>query len=194
MPDGNRVDTENTARTGDRLSREGSRSINMRYASKSVAAFVGLLVMAIVFSRQLFLFTAFRDPQGFVDPPGARYHLWLSLVAAVIACIAGALMFYFFGRHRRNESSRPTDAPRERATAIPNDYADYAPVIPPAPVPFNAKQWAQLNPWLSKGQSDDRRPMDGSVADSGGTSSGQRTLARESHQLKFKKWSQARRD
>ncbi|MCM3870483.1 MAG: hypothetical protein ND895_07320 [Pyrinomonadaceae bacterium] len=168
--------------------------IDMSYASKSVAAFVGLLVMAIVFSRQLFLFTAFRDPQGFVDPQGARHHLLLSLVAAVIACIAGALMFYFFGRHRRNDSSQTMGALRERVAAVPNDSGDHAPITPPATVPFSAVQWAQLNPWLSEGQSDDRRPMDGSVADSERTSSGQRTLARESHQLKFKKWSQARRD
>lgn len=163
----------------------------MSYASKSVAAVVGLLVMAIVFSRELFLFTAFRDPQGFPDPQGGRYHLWLSLIAAVIACIAGALMVYFFGRHGSNESFQPPSAPRRPAIAVPGEYST---ANSAAPVPFDTRQWAQLNPWLSEGQSNDRRPMDGSVADSVGTSSGQRTLARESHQLKFKKWSQARRD
>jgi len=144
------------------------------------------VLTAIVFSRQLFLFTAFRDPQG-VDPLGARYHLWLSLGAAVIACIAGALMFYFFRRQDSNESSQPRSTSRGRAIAVPTTTS-------PAPVPYDPGQWAQLNPWLSEGQSNDRRPMDGSVAEKGVTPSGQRTLARESHQLKFKKWSQARHD
>ncbi len=163
----------------------------MSYTSKSVAAIVGLVVMAIVSSRELFLFAAFRDPQSLMNPQGGRYHLWLSLIAAFIACIAGALMFYFFARHGRTESSQPPQSTRGPASAALNDYSTADSF---APAPFDTRDWAQLNPWLSEGQSDDRRPMDGSVADSGGTPSGQRTFARESHQLKFKKWSQARRD
>ena len=104
----------------------------MSYASKSVAAVVGLLVMAVVFSRQLFLFTTFRDPQGFVDPQGGRYHLWLSLFAAAMACIAGALVFYFFGRHRTKESSQPPQAPPEPAIAVPNE------------LPVRQPRWRQL--------------------------------------------------
>ena len=63
-----------------------------------------------------------------------------------------------------------------------------------APVEFDPRRWAQLNPWLSEGQADDRTPMNGSVKDSGGTPSVQRSFARRSHQAMFKKWSQARRD
>ena len=55
-------------------------------------------------------------------------------------------------------------------------------------------RWAQLNPWLSEGQADDRIPMNGSVKDSGGTPSVQRAFARRAHQAMFKKWSQARHD
>ena len=55
-------------------------------------------------------------------------------------------------------------------------------------------RWALLNPWLSEGQPDDRTPMNGSVKNSGGTPSEQRSFARRSHQAMFKKWSQARRD
>jgi hypothetical protein len=61
--------------------------------------------------------------------------------------------------------------------------ADYDPI-----------RWALLNPWLSEGQPDDRIPMNGSVKDSGGTPSVQRSFARRRHQAMFKKWSQARRD
>ena len=64
----------------------------------------------------------------------------------------------------------------------------------PIQAEFDPIRWAQLNPWLSEGQADDRTPMNGSVKDSGGTPSVQRAFARRSHQAMFKKWSQARRD
>jgi hypothetical protein len=64
----------------------------------------------------------------------------------------------------------------------------------PTQAEFDRVRWAQLNPWLSAGQADDRTPMNGSVKDSGGTPSVQRAFARRSHQRMFKKWSQARRD
>ena len=59
---------------------------------------------------------------------------------------------------------------------------------------FDPIRWALLNPWLSEGQPDDRTLMNGSVKDSGGPPSVQRSFARRSHQAMFKKWSQARRD
>jgi hypothetical protein len=59
---------------------------------------------------------------------------------------------------------------------------------------FDPMLWAQLNPWLSEGQADDRIPMNGSVKDISGTSSVQRAFARRSHQAMFKKWSQARHE
>ena len=64
----------------------------------------------------------------------------------------------------------------------------------PIQAEFDPVRWAQLNPWLSEGQADDRTPMDGSVKDIGGTPSVQRAFARRSHQAMFKKWSQARQD
>jgi hypothetical protein len=64
----------------------------------------------------------------------------------------------------------------------------------PTQVEFDPVRWALLNPWLSEGQPDDRIPMNGSVKDSGGPPSVQRSFSRRSHQAMFKKWSQARRD
>jgi hypothetical protein len=64
----------------------------------------------------------------------------------------------------------------------------------PAQAEFDPIRWAQLNPWLSEGQEDDRTPMNGAVKDSGGGPSAQRAFARRSHQQMFKKWSQARRE
>jgi len=64
----------------------------------------------------------------------------------------------------------------------------------PRQAEFDPVRWALLNPWLLQGQPDDRALMDGSVKDSGGTPSVQRSFARRSHQAMFKKWSQARHD
>ena len=64
----------------------------------------------------------------------------------------------------------------------------------PTQTKFDPIRWAQLNPWLSEGQSDDRTPMNGSVKDGEGPPSVQRSFARRSHQVMFKKWSQARHD
>jgi hypothetical protein len=64
----------------------------------------------------------------------------------------------------------------------------------PRQAEFDPVRWALLNPWLLEGQPDDRALMNGSVKDSGGTPSVQRSFARRSHQAMFKKWSQARHD
>ena len=59
---------------------------------------------------------------------------------------------------------------------------------------FDPVRWALLNPWLSEGQPDDRLPVNGSVTDCHGPPSVRRAFARRSHQLMFKRWSQARHD
>lgn len=60
--------------------------------------------------------------------------------------------------------------------------------------PFDPTPWALANPWVSEGQSDDRTPMNGTVEKSDRTRSSLRAFARRSHQIMFKKWSQARRN
>ena len=62
------------------------------------------------------------------------------------------------------------------------------------PTPFDPISWELANPWLSGGQRDDRTPMNGSVGDCDGPPTVRRAFARRSHQLMFKKWSQARHD
>jgi hypothetical protein len=75
---------------------EGRRSM-----SKFVAALISLLIMAIIASRQLFLFAVFRSPASLIKIQGGRSHLWLVFSAGITACIAGGLMFHFlFGRFR----------------------------------------------------------------------------------------------
>jgi hypothetical protein len=64
----------------------------------------------------------------------------------------------------------------------------------PTQTEFDPVRWAQLNPWLSEGQADDRKPMNGSVTQDTQTPPGRRAFARRSHQAMFKKWSQSRHD
>ena len=158
--------------------------------SKFVAALVGLLLMALVISWELFLFVLMREPSS-VSTAAGRSHAWLALGAGLTACIAGSLMFRFFGRHEKMKWSKFELTPTGPLLAA---FSGKPVIDPPAPVPFDAERWQLANAWLSEGQADDRIPMDRSVRDSGETPSGQRAFARRTHQLMFKKWSQERRD
>ncbi|HET6891466.1 MAG TPA: hypothetical protein VFH31_10220, partial [Pyrinomonadaceae bacterium] len=132
----------------------------------------------------------FTDPQS-LNSGGGRYHLWLAISAGIAACIAGALMFHFFARHQKDKwPKEPKASIGTVLTAISGNPSNNSVTSPP----FDAIRWGWLNPWLSEGQADDRLPMNGSVADSGGSASAQRAFARRSHQIMFKKWSQARHD
>ena len=156
----------------------------MSYTSKFVAAVVGLMVMAVFASRHLFLFTVFRDPPGSLDSQAGRYHLWLAISAGIAACIAAALMFYFFLRHDRNTWTKVRPIPIGLPLAdVSNDLFTNS----PTQAPFDPTRWALANPWLAEGQADDRTPMNGSVAESGGSASAQRAFARRFHQIMFKK-------
>jgi hypothetical protein len=163
--------------------------LKMSNLTKFVMALIGLLAMAIVVSRQLFLFAALRSPMGSLDSPAGLTHLWLSLGAAIAACISGILMFHFFGRHEKQKWSKVGMPPP--ATLLTPSTINRA--SSQALTPFDAKRWALANSWLVK-QPDDEIPMDGSVRDIGGTPSEQRAFARRTHQLMFKKWSQDRHD
>lgn len=162
----------------------------MSYMSKFVTAVAGLMVMAVFAGTQLGLFSVFTDPQS-LDSRGGRYHLWLAISAGIAACIAGALMFHFFARHQKDKwSKEPKASVGTLRTAINGNPSNNSVTSPL----FDAVSWGRLNPWLSEGQADDRMPMNGSVAESGGSASAQRAFARRSHQIMFKKWSQARHD
>ena len=160
----------------------------MSYMSKFVSALVGLLLMAFVVGWELFLFVVKRDTAG-VSTRGS--HWWLAAAAGITACIAGSLMFRFFGQHETMKWSKVELTPTgPLLTALGGNPF----IHPPALVPFDRERWALANSWLSEGQPDDRIPMDGSVKDGGETLSGQRAFARRTHQLNFKKWSQERHD
>ena len=74
----------------------------MSNLTKFVMALVGLVAMLLVASRQLFLFVVMKDSTG-LSIAGGDLHLWWAAIAGVIACVAGSLMFLFFGRHENNK-------------------------------------------------------------------------------------------
>ena len=82
----------------------------MSNLTKFVMALVGLVAMLLVASRQLFQFVVMKDPSG-LSLDGANFHLWLAAIAGVIACAAGGLMFFFFGRHENNKWSKVVMTP-----------------------------------------------------------------------------------
>lgn len=159
--------------------------------TKFVAAVVGMLVMAIIASRQLYLFLVFRNGQGLLDTQGGRYHLWLAGGATLMACLAGGLMFLFFlGREKSKRTEVPV-SPLEPRPALINIKLDSNSL---AVDQFNAARWAQLNEWCVEGQADDRSPMNGRVGVSLGSASARRADARLTHQVMYKEWARERHD
>ncbi len=55
-------------------------------------------------------------------------------------------------------------------------------------------RWAYITQWKVAPQSDDRRPVSGSVAAGTSSLAAGRSSARRQHQAKFKAWSQGRHD
>ena len=151
----------------------------MSQAAKTVSI-IGFIAVTIAASRSLYLI---------VFQERGNYGLSLAIATAIIACIAGALMFHLF-RHDESDSS-VTSIPLPPTTqTLPVKLSHK--VTPPKP--FDAIAWKRRNPWLTAGQADDRIPMLGSVGDGNGSSSGHPSSARLTHQMMYKKWSQARHD
>jgi hypothetical protein len=167
----------------------------MKYIKPSLTKFVTaaalMIVMAIAASWQLSLFVVFRNRDGLLDIQGGRYHLWLAAGAILMASIAACLMFLFFpgrGSSKRDEVPMSPLDPRPALINV-NPNADS-----PTPDHFNAISWKQHNEWCVEGQADDRRPMNGSVGASLGSASAQRSAARLTHQVMYRKWSRERHD
>ena len=135
----------------------------------------------------LFLVTS-RDSHRFSQ--AGNFVLWLTIGASVVACIGGGLVFYFFLRHEKDESSHPvlaSSGPTSQSARLPSESTPRQ--------SFDITRWEQLNPWLIEGQADDRMIMIGSASDSNGSSSSvRRSSARRTHQMMYKKWSQARHE
>ena len=167
----------------------------MKYIKKSqkqfVAAVIGMLVMAIIASRQLYLFVVFRNEQGLLDPQGRRYHLWLAAGAILMAAIAAGLMFLFFLGRENSKRTEISETSIQAQPVLINIKPDANSLTIGQ---FNAENWAQLNEWCVQGQADDRRQMNGSIGVSHGSASAQRADARLTHQVMYKEWARERHD
>lgn len=155
-----------------------------------VVSMVVMFVMAIIASRQFYLFVMFRDGRGLTDTQGGRYHLWFAAGALLIAAIAAGLMFLFFLGREKSEHTEAS-SPLERQPDLINVKPD---ADSPAASQFNAVRWGQLNDWCVGGQADDRRQMNGSVGAGPGSASARRADARLAHQVMYKRWATERHD
>jgi hypothetical protein len=67
-----------------------------------LAAVVGVIAIAAVAVWQFYMFVTFKTSHGVVDVQGGAVHLWLAIGAALIACLAGVLVFSVFLRYDKN--------------------------------------------------------------------------------------------
>lgn len=64
-----------------------------------LSAVCGVIVIAAVAVWQFYLFVSFRGSHGQMDLQGGAMHLWLAIGAALMACLAGFLVFSVFLRY-----------------------------------------------------------------------------------------------
>lgn len=68
-----------------------------------LSAVVGVMAIAAVAVWQFYLFVTFKTSHGVVDVQGGTVHLWLAIGAALIACLAGFLVFSVFLRYDKDK-------------------------------------------------------------------------------------------
>ena len=54
---------------------------------------IGIL-MAVIATWQFYLFTTFKDSQGFLQAQGGTLHLWLAIGAAVMTCMCAFVSIF----------------------------------------------------------------------------------------------------
>jgi hypothetical protein len=169
-----------------------SDHVRVLYGShtKFAAAAVGMIGMMIAAGRQLYLFMVFRNREGLLDAQGGRYHLWLAVGAILAASLAACLMFLFFTDRRKSKRSA-WESPLIPRPALIKINPNAASLTGNG---FNASRRERLNDWCVEGQADDRRLMNGSVGKSIGAASSQRSAARLTHQVMYRKWAGERHD
>ena len=62
----------------------------MKNLGNTLLWIVGLLTAAVA-AWQFYLFVMFRDSRGLLDVQGGALHLWLAIVAAIVACVCVCL-------------------------------------------------------------------------------------------------------
>lgn len=67
-----------------------------------LAAVIGVIAIAAVAVWQFYQFITFKTSHGVLEVQGGTIHLWLAIGAALIACLAGFLVFSVFLRYDKN--------------------------------------------------------------------------------------------
>jgi len=84
----------------------------MSYAKKSLAGvtatMIGVAVLLAIAVWQFYLFVTFKGTDGIVDTQGGRGHLWVAVIAAVFAAVAGFVVFSVFLRYDRDDEMHIT--------------------------------------------------------------------------------------
>lgn len=83
--------------------------MNIRKSLTNVlSAVVGVMLIAAIAVWQFYQFVTFKNSHGLVDVQGGTIHLWLAIGAALIACLAGFLVFSVFLRYDKADEMHIT--------------------------------------------------------------------------------------
>jgi len=87
----------------------------MSYVRKSLGNVLlsvgGVMLCAALAVWQFYAFATFKGPSGGVDLQGGATHLWLAIVAALVACSLGYFVFSVFLRYDRDDEMHITSTP-----------------------------------------------------------------------------------
>ena len=73
-----------------------------------LSAVIGVMLIAAIAFWQFYRFVTFKNSDGLVDVQGGTIHLWLALGAALLACLAGFLVFSVFLRYDKTDEMHIT--------------------------------------------------------------------------------------
>ena len=82
-----------------------------RNSSGVFATMIAVAVLLSVAVWQFYLFVTFKT-NGIADTQGGQGHMWVAIIAAVFACLAGFFVFSVFLRYDREDEMHITSAPR----------------------------------------------------------------------------------
>jgi hypothetical protein len=86
-----------------------------------VATIIGVTVLIPIAIWQFYLFVSFKGTNGILDAQGGRAHLWVALVAAVLACFASFVVFSVFLRYDKDDEMHITSSPYKHKTLPANE-------------------------------------------------------------------------
>jgi hypothetical protein len=77
---------------------------NIKKSGMNILAMaVGVIALGAVAVWQFYSFATFKDSQGVVDVQGGGHHFWWGLVAALLACVIGFVVFSVFLRYDKED-------------------------------------------------------------------------------------------